>query len=176
MHATRADSPRWRHQPGPHGESWGRYVLTAVTARDTFRAVSLPLRRWGRDRPNRRFLCLQGAKLGHEPLPSRLQPPLPHTRGYADPAAVSSSTGPQAPPPGSINRVCSFTARLNACPRHISQRRQQRAYLGALATLPGCPPYYRGFRPGIKRRHLAESTAGLPPTSWSGTRKGRGRT
>ena len=65
-------------------------------------------------------------------------------------------------PQDSINRVCYFTARLNARPGNPSQRQRQQAYLRALATLPGFDAYYGVFRSGVKRRPLAEPVAGLP--------------
>ncbi len=65
-------------------------------------------------------------------------------------------------PQDSINRVCYFTARLNARPGNPSQRQRQQAYLRALATLPGFDVYYGTFRSGVKRRPLAEPVAGLP--------------
>ena len=65
-------------------------------------------------------------------------------------------------PQDSINRVCYFTARLNARPGNPSQRQRQQAYLRALATLPCFDVYYGVFRSGVKRRPLAEPVAGLP--------------
>lgn len=65
-------------------------------------------------------------------------------------------------PQDSINRVCYFTARLNARPGNPSQRQRQQAYLRALATLPDFDAYYGAFRSGVKRRPLAEPVAGLP--------------
>ena len=66
-------------------------------------------------------------------------------------------------PQDSINRVCYFTARLDARPGNSSQRQRQQAYLRALETLPGFDVYYGVFRSGIRRRPLAEPIAGLPP-------------
>ena len=65
-------------------------------------------------------------------------------------------------PQDSINRVCYFTARLDARPGNPSQRQRQQAYLRALATLPGSDAYYGVFRSGVKRRPLAEPVTGLP--------------
>ena len=65
-------------------------------------------------------------------------------------------------PQDSINRVCYFTARLDARPGNPAQRQRQQAYLRALATLPGFDAYYGVFRSGVKRRPLAEPVAGLP--------------
>ena len=65
-------------------------------------------------------------------------------------------------PQDSINRVCYFTARLDARPGNSSQRQRQQAYLRALETLPGFDAYYGVFRSGIRRRPLAEPIAGLP--------------
>ena len=65
-------------------------------------------------------------------------------------------------PQDSINRVCYFTARLDARPGNPSQRQRQQAYLRALATLPGFDAYYGSFRSGLKRRPLAEPLPGLP--------------
>ena len=65
-------------------------------------------------------------------------------------------------PNDSINRVCYFTARLNARPGNPGQRQRQQAYLRALATLPSFDPYYGVFRSGVKRRPLAEPLPGLP--------------
>ena len=64
-------------------------------------------------------------------------------------------------PQDSINRVCHFTARLDARPGNPSQRQRQQA-LRALATLPDFEAYYGVFRSGVKRRPLAEPMAGLP--------------
>ncbi len=66
-------------------------------------------------------------------------------------------------PQDSINRVCYFTARLDARPGNPSQRQRQQAYLRALQTLPSFDAYYGVFRSGVKRRPLAEPVAGLPP-------------
>ena len=65
-------------------------------------------------------------------------------------------------PQDSINRVCYFTARLNARPGNPSQRQRQQTYLRALATLPDFDVYDGAFRSGVKRRPLAEPVAGLP--------------
>ena len=65
-------------------------------------------------------------------------------------------------PQDSINRVCYFTARLDARPGNPSQRQRQQAYLRALATLPGFDAHYGVFRSGVKRRPLAEPMPGLP--------------
>ncbi len=62
----------------------------------------------------------------------------------------------------SINRVCYFTARLDARPGNPNQPRRQLVYLRALATLPGFDTYYGVFRSGVKRRPLAEPVTGLP--------------
>ena len=61
-----------------------------------------------------------------------------------------------------INKVCYFTARLDARPGNPSQRQRQQAYLRALATLSGFDAYYGHFRSGVKRRPLAEPVAELP--------------
>ena len=58
-------------------------------------------------------------------------------------------------PQDSINRVCYFTARLDARPGNPSQRQRQQAYLRALATLPGFDAYYR-----VPVRCQAASTRG----------------
>ncbi len=65
-------------------------------------------------------------------------------------------------PRDSINRVCYFTARLDAGPGNPSRRQRQQAYLRALATLPGFRAYYGVFRSGVKRRPLAKPVPGLP--------------
>ena len=65
-------------------------------------------------------------------------------------------------PQDTINRVCYFTARLDARPGNPSQPQRQQAYLRALATLPGLVIHYGAFRSGIKRRPLAEPLPGLP--------------
>ena len=65
-------------------------------------------------------------------------------------------------PDDAINRVCYFTARLDARPGNPGQRQRQQAYLRALATLPGFDAYYGHFRSGVKRRPLAEPVTGLP--------------
>ncbi len=62
----------------------------------------------------------------------------------------------------SINRVCYFTARIDARPGNPNQPRRQLVYLRALATLPGFDTYYGVFRSGVKRRPLAEPVTGLP--------------
>ena len=62
----------------------------------------------------------------------------------------------------SINRVCYFTARLDARPGNPNQPRRQLVYLRALATLPGFDSYFGVFRAGVKRRPLAEPVTGLP--------------
>lgn len=65
-------------------------------------------------------------------------------------------------PEDSVQRVCYFTARLDARPSNPNQPRRQLIYLRALATLPGLPAYYGVFRSGVKRRPLAEPMPGLP--------------
>ena len=65
-------------------------------------------------------------------------------------------------PQDNINRVCYFTARLDARLGNPSQRQRQQAYLRALETLSGFDAYYGHFRSGVKRRPLAEPVAGLP--------------
>ncbi len=65
-------------------------------------------------------------------------------------------------PQDDINKVCYFTARLDARPGNPSQRQRQQAYLRALATLSGFDAYYGHFRSGVKRRPLAEPVAELP--------------
>ena len=65
-------------------------------------------------------------------------------------------------PQDDINRVCYFTARLDARPGNPNQPRRQLIYLRALATLPGFDAYYGVFRSGIKRRPLVEPMPGLP--------------
>ena len=65
-------------------------------------------------------------------------------------------------PQDAINRVCYFTARLDARPGNPAQPQRQQAYLRALATLPGFDAYYGVFRSGVKRRPLAEPLPGLP--------------
>ena len=65
-------------------------------------------------------------------------------------------------PQDDINRVCCFTARLDARPGNPNQPRRQLIYLRALATLPGFDSYFGVFRSGVKRRPLAEPVPGLP--------------
>ena len=65
-------------------------------------------------------------------------------------------------PQDDINRVCYFTARLDARPSNPNQFRRQLIYLRALGTIPGLDAYYGHFRSGLKRRPLAEPVAGLP--------------
>ena len=65
-------------------------------------------------------------------------------------------------PRDNIQRVCYFTALLDARPGNPNQPRRQLIYLRALATLPGFDVYYGAFRSGIKRRPLAEPMPGLP--------------
>ena len=65
-------------------------------------------------------------------------------------------------PQDTINKVCYFTARLDARPGNPTQPQRQQAYLRALATLPGFEIYYGTFRSGVRRRPLAEPVPGLP--------------
>ena len=65
-------------------------------------------------------------------------------------------------PQDTIHRVCYFTARLDARPSNPGQAQRQLIYLRALATLAGFDIYYGAFRPGVKRRPLAEPMPGLP--------------
>ena len=55
------------------------------------------------------------------------------------------------------NRICYFTARLDARPGNPNQPRRQLIYLRALATLRGFDAYYGAFR-----YPLAEPLPGLP--------------
>ena len=65
-------------------------------------------------------------------------------------------------PQDAINRVCYFTALLDARPDNPLQPRRQLVYLRALTTLPGLEIHYGRFRSGTKRRPLAEPAPGLP--------------
>ena len=65
-------------------------------------------------------------------------------------------------PQDTINRVCYFTALLNARSNNPLQPRRQLVYLRALETLPGLEIHYGKFRSGTKRRPLAEPVPGLP--------------
>ena len=65
-------------------------------------------------------------------------------------------------PQDTINRVCYFTARLQARPDNPNQPRRQLVYLRALGTIPDLDIYYGSFRSGVKRRPLAEPVPGLP--------------
>ena len=65
-------------------------------------------------------------------------------------------------PQDTINRVCYFTALLNARSNNPLQPRRQLVYLRALETLPGLEIHYGKFRSGTKRRPLAEPAPGLP--------------
>lgn len=65
-------------------------------------------------------------------------------------------------PQDTINRVCYFTARLDARPGNLAQPQRQQAYLRALATLPRLEVHYGSFRSGVKRRPLAQPIPGLP--------------
>ena len=65
-------------------------------------------------------------------------------------------------PDDTIQKVCYFTARLEARPGNLYQPQRQQAYLRALATLPGYEAYYGVFRSGFRRRPLAEPVPGLP--------------
>ena len=65
-------------------------------------------------------------------------------------------------PQDTINRVCYFTARLQARPDNPNQPRRQLVYLRALGTIPNLDIYYGSFRSGVKRRPLAEPVPGLP--------------
>ena len=67
-------------------------------------------------------------------------------------------------PHDAINRVCYFTALLDARPDNPLQPRRQLVYLRALATLPGLEIHYGKFRSGTKRRPLVQPTPGLPPS------------
>ena len=63
-------------------------------------------------------------------------------------------------PQDTINRVCYFTARLDARPSNPAQPQRQQAYLRALATLPGFDAYYGVFRSGVKRSSFGRASAG----------------
>ena len=65
-------------------------------------------------------------------------------------------------PKGSIQKICYFTALLDARPNDPNQPQRQQAYLRALATLSGFEAYFGTFRSGIKRRPLARPVPGLP--------------
>ncbi|MYD89351.1 MAG: hypothetical protein F4Y08_03280 [Caldilineaceae bacterium SB0662_bin_9] len=65
-------------------------------------------------------------------------------------------------PQDTINRICYFTALLNARPNTPLQLRRQLVYLRALATLPNLEIHYGRFRSGTKCRPLAEPAPGLP--------------
>lgn len=65
-------------------------------------------------------------------------------------------------PGDTINRICYFTALLEARPDDPSQPQRQQAYLRALATQPDVAIYYGNFRSGVKRRPLAQPVPGLP--------------
>ena len=65
-------------------------------------------------------------------------------------------------PGDTINRVCYFTARLDARADNPAQPQRQQAYLRALATLPGLEIHYGVFRSGVIRRPLAQEIPGMP--------------
>ena len=65
-------------------------------------------------------------------------------------------------PEDSIQRVCYFTARLEARPSNPGQAQRQLVYLRALATLSGFEAHYGVFRSGIRHRPLAQPLPGLP--------------
>ena len=65
-------------------------------------------------------------------------------------------------PEDSIQRVCYFTARLDARPTNPGQAQRQLIYLRALARLPDLDIYFGTFRSGVKRRPLAQPLPGLP--------------
>ena len=59
-----------------------------------------------------------------------------------------------------INKVCYFTARLDARPGNPAQPQRQQAYLRALATLPGFEIHYGTFRSGVRRQASSAGQAG----------------
>ena len=65
-------------------------------------------------------------------------------------------------PNDSINKVCYFTALLDARPNDPSQPRRQLVYLRALATLPELEVYYGTFLSRTGYRPLVEPIAGIP--------------
>ena len=65
-------------------------------------------------------------------------------------------------PHDSINKVCYFTALLDARPNDPGQPRRQLVYLRALATLPELEVYYGTFRSRTGFRPLVEPIAGIP--------------
>ena len=66
-------------------------------------------------------------------------------------------------PRDTIQKICYFTARLDARSSNLGQPQRQLIYLRALATLPGLEIHYGVFRSGVKRRPLAEPVPDLPP-------------
>ncbi len=65
-------------------------------------------------------------------------------------------------PEDTIQRICYFTALLQARCNDPLQPRRQLVYLRALATLSGFEAYYGSFRPRTKLRPLADPIPGLP--------------
>ena len=65
-------------------------------------------------------------------------------------------------PDDTIQKVCYFTARLDAPPTNPGQAQRQLIYLRALARLSNFDINSGTFRSGVKRRPLAQPLPGLP--------------
>ena len=79
-------------------------------------------------------------------------------------------------PQDDIHRVCYFTARLDARPGNPNQPRRQLVYLRALTTLPGFDSTTASSGPASSAVRWRSLCRGCRLTSWSGTRRRRGRT
>ena len=65
-------------------------------------------------------------------------------------------------PNDTVNKVCYFTALLNARADDPAQPLRQQVYLRALKTVPDLEIHYGTFRPRAKRRPLVQAMPGLP--------------
>lgn len=65
-------------------------------------------------------------------------------------------------PQDTVNRVCYFTALLDARPNDPTQPQRQQTYLRALATLPNLEVHYGTFRSRTKHRPLVIPIADMP--------------
>ena len=79
-------------------------------------------------------------------------------------------------PQDTINRVCCFTALLNARSNIPLQPRRQLVYLRALETLPGLEIHYGKFRSGTSAARWLNRYRDCRPVCCSGTRRRRGWT
>ena len=65
-------------------------------------------------------------------------------------------------PADTINKICYFTARVDARPDDPSQPQRQQIYLRALETLPGLEMHFGVFRSRTKFRPMVEPVPGMP--------------